>query len=177
MRPVCPQIQIVGNAWGNNASFENASKNNDTLDASNVNDETRHNNPDELSELSVPETHFDRQAQTHHNCHFMKSKSISSNKMQIINFLSFNDYWVKKYQFRSCIEISKSHRYHKRFQYGFKSIFRPVSFGNNWIDFSVQGISPKFSVCVGIFHALEDFFLCCGNLMDRKGQNLLLMLT
>ena len=48
------------------ASFENASKNNDTLDASNLNDETRHNNPDEVSELSVPETHFDRQAHTHH---------------------------------------------------------------------------------------------------------------
>ena len=51
---------------GINASFENASKNNDTLDASNVNDETRHDNPDEVSELSVPETHFDRQAHTHH---------------------------------------------------------------------------------------------------------------
>ena len=51
---------------GINASFENASKNNDTLDVSNVNDETRHNNPDEVSELSVPETHFDRQAHTLH---------------------------------------------------------------------------------------------------------------
>ena len=51
---------------GVNASFENASKNNDTLDASNVNDETRHDNLDEVSELSVPETHFDRQAHTHY---------------------------------------------------------------------------------------------------------------
>ena len=51
---------------GINSSFENASKNNDTLDVSNVNDETRHNNPDEVSELSVPETHFNRQAHTHH---------------------------------------------------------------------------------------------------------------
>ena len=51
---------------GINASFENASKNNDTLDGSNVNDETRHNIPDEVSELSVPETHFDRQAHTHY---------------------------------------------------------------------------------------------------------------
>ena len=50
---------------GINAFFENASKNNDTLDASNVDDETRHNNPDEVSELSVPETHFDWQAHTH----------------------------------------------------------------------------------------------------------------
>ena len=52
---------------GINASFENASKNNDTLDVSNVNDETRHNIPDEVSELLTPETHFDRQSHTHHN--------------------------------------------------------------------------------------------------------------
>ena len=40
---------------GINSSFENASRNNDTLDVSNVNNETRHNIPDEVSELSVPE--------------------------------------------------------------------------------------------------------------------------
>ena len=51
---------------GIDASFENVSRNNDTLDVSSVNDETRHDIPDEVSELSVPETHFDRQAQTHH---------------------------------------------------------------------------------------------------------------
>ena len=51
---------------GINASFENASKNNDTPDVSNVNDETRYNTPDEVSELSVPETHFYRQTHTHH---------------------------------------------------------------------------------------------------------------
>ena len=58
---------------GINASFENASKINDTLDASNANDETRYSNPDEVSELSVPETHFDRQAQTHHSIHYCKN--------------------------------------------------------------------------------------------------------
>ena len=47
--------------------FENASGNNNTLGVSNVNDETRHNIPDEVSELSVPETRFDRQPHTHHN--------------------------------------------------------------------------------------------------------------
>ena len=52
---------------GINAPFENASGNNDTLDVSNVNDETRHNIPDEVSGLSVPETHFGRQPHTHHN--------------------------------------------------------------------------------------------------------------
>ena len=51
---------------GINASFENASRNNNILHVSNVNDETRQNIPDEVSELSVPETHFDRQAHTHH---------------------------------------------------------------------------------------------------------------
>ena len=51
---------------GTNASFENASKNNDTLVVSNVNDETRHNIPDEVSELSAPETLFDRQSHTQH---------------------------------------------------------------------------------------------------------------
>ena len=49
-----------------NASLENASRNNDTLDVSNVNDETRQNIPDEVSELSVPVPHFDRQPHTHH---------------------------------------------------------------------------------------------------------------
>ena len=51
---------------GINASFENASRNNDTLDVSNVNGETRHNIPGEVSGLSVPKTPFDRQPQTHH---------------------------------------------------------------------------------------------------------------
>ena len=31
-----------------------------------MNDETRHNIPDEISELSVPRTHFDRQPHIHH---------------------------------------------------------------------------------------------------------------
>ena len=55
---------------GINTLFENASGNNNILHVSNVNDETRHKIPDEVSELSVPETHFDRQAQTHHTQEF-----------------------------------------------------------------------------------------------------------
>ena len=47
------------------ASFENASKNKDTLDVSNVNYQIRHKIPDEVSELSVSETHFERQSHTH----------------------------------------------------------------------------------------------------------------
>ena len=56
----------LGEHIGINAPFENAFGNNNILHVSNVNDETRHNIPDEVSELLVPETHFDRQAHTHH---------------------------------------------------------------------------------------------------------------
>ena len=55
-----------GERVGINASFENASENNNTLRVPNVSDETRVNIPDEVSELSVPETRFDWQPQTHH---------------------------------------------------------------------------------------------------------------
>ena len=55
-----------GERMGINASFGDAYENNNTLRVPNVNDETRQNIPDEVSELSVPETHFDRQPQTHH---------------------------------------------------------------------------------------------------------------
>ena len=65
---------------GVNASLENASINNGTLDVSNVNDETRHNNPDEVSELSVPETHIDRQALTHHRKGSLRKFSVLWNK-------------------------------------------------------------------------------------------------
>ena len=57
-----------GEHVGINASFENASGNNIILHVSNVNDETQRNVPDEVSELSVPETHFSRQTHTHHIC-------------------------------------------------------------------------------------------------------------
>ena len=55
-----------GEHVGIGASFENASGNNNVLHTSNVKDGSRHKIPDEVSELSVPETHFDRQAHTHH---------------------------------------------------------------------------------------------------------------
>ena len=42
------------------------SEKNNLLAVSNVNDETRHNIANEVSELSVLETHFDRQPHTHH---------------------------------------------------------------------------------------------------------------
>ena len=52
---------------GINAPFENASGNDNILHLSNVNDETRHNIPDEESEFLVPETRFDRHTHTHHS--------------------------------------------------------------------------------------------------------------
>ena len=59
-------VSVNSEHVGINAFFENASRNEDTLDVSNVNDETRHNILDEVSGLSVPERHFDRQPHTHH---------------------------------------------------------------------------------------------------------------
>ena len=56
-----------GEHVGITVSFENASENKNVLHISNVNDETRNNIPGEVSELSVPETRFDRQPHTHHN--------------------------------------------------------------------------------------------------------------
>ena len=49
-----------GQHSGITAPFEYASENNIVLHISNVNDETRNNIPDEASQLSVPETRFDR---------------------------------------------------------------------------------------------------------------------
>ena len=51
---------------GINGSFENAPGNNNIQQASNGNDEIRNKISDEVSELSVPETPFDRQTHTHH---------------------------------------------------------------------------------------------------------------
>ena len=55
-----------GEQVGISAPFESASGSIDTLGVSKVNDETRNNFADEVSELSVPETHFDWQPHTHH---------------------------------------------------------------------------------------------------------------
>ena len=48
------------------ASLENASENNNTLGVTNINDETRCDPHDGVSELSVSGTQFDRQSTTHH---------------------------------------------------------------------------------------------------------------
>ena len=47
------------------ASFDTLSERNNIFHESGVNDETRRNAPDEVSDLSVSGTHFDRQSRTH----------------------------------------------------------------------------------------------------------------
>ena len=74
---------------GINASSENASGNNNTLGVSNVYDETRHNIPDEVNELLVPETHFDRQSHTHHNYFKTKTKGLSFFCILVSRFFGF----------------------------------------------------------------------------------------
>ena len=56
-----------GEHIGNHAALEYVSEKNNTLLVWNINDETGNKIPDEVSELSVPDTHFDRQPQTHHS--------------------------------------------------------------------------------------------------------------
>ena len=51
---------------GIDASFENASENNNTIGVTSINDEPRRNSQDGVSELSVPGTQFDRQSHIHH---------------------------------------------------------------------------------------------------------------
>ena len=60
-----------GEYVGISVPFENASGNNNVLHISNVNDETRNNIQEKVSELSVPETRFDRQTHTHHSDNFI----------------------------------------------------------------------------------------------------------
>ena len=49
------------------APFENVSEVNNILHVLNTNYENRNKIPDEVSELSLPDTHFDRQPHTHHS--------------------------------------------------------------------------------------------------------------
>ena len=55
-----------GEIVGITTPFENTSENNNVSHISIVNDETRNSISDEVRQLSVPETRFDRQTQTHH---------------------------------------------------------------------------------------------------------------
>ena len=83
-------ISDLGEHIGNTAApFENVSERNNTQHVFNTNDETQNNIPDELSEFSVPRTHFDRQPPTHH----IKSLNFKTNcvsyDQKILFFLFF----------------------------------------------------------------------------------------
>ena len=52
---------------GIRAPSENESANNNVLHISKTIDEIRNNNPDQVSDLSVPETRFDRKSHTFHS--------------------------------------------------------------------------------------------------------------
>ena len=70
-----------GEHIGITAPFENASENNNVLHISNMNHETRNNIPDEVSELSVPETRFDRQSHIHNrHTYLLKLSHLPQNK-------------------------------------------------------------------------------------------------
>ena len=56
-----------GKHIGITAPLENVSEKNNTLHVLNINDETGNRISDEISELLVPDTHFDRQPHTHYN--------------------------------------------------------------------------------------------------------------
>ena len=65
-------ISVTSNSEGGKrvkitASSEKIFKRNKTIHVLNTNDETRKFIPDEVRELSVPGTHFDRQPHPHHN--------------------------------------------------------------------------------------------------------------
>ena len=60
-------ISERGEEIGITACFENVSEGNVTLHVLNMNAQTRNNIPDEVSELSVPGAHYDRQSHTHHS--------------------------------------------------------------------------------------------------------------
>ena len=80
-----------------NASLENVSVNNNIR---NGNDDTRKNIPNEVSELSVPETHFDRQVHTHHNCQIFPSSALICHLFRVYLFQ-----WAFKTQFQSVVAL------------------------------------------------------------------------
>ena len=83
---------------GINASFENASENNRTLGTTHINDETRCNSHDGVSELPDPGTQFDRQSPTHYVPPGGSSEGHHSSGHHSIKFasISFSDYAADK---------------------------------------------------------------------------------
>ena len=91
---------------GINAFFENASENNNKLNTTNENDETRQNNHDEVSELSVPGTHFDRQPHTHHN-NTTATRHIQNSMSDVIRLVA-TEHVHNKYSLREAIYLKSN---------------------------------------------------------------------
>ena len=81
---------------GINASFENASENNNTSGVTNIDDEPRRSFLDEVGESLVPQTQFDRQSHTqniasgggvesHHNRYYLKSQIPIMHRLFFLN--------------------------------------------------------------------------------------------
>ena len=76
-------ISEHGEHRGITASFENVSERNSSLHVFNTNDEAQNNIPDEVSELSVPGSHLDRQP---HTLHIVTGQTAQTN--QILELLT-----------------------------------------------------------------------------------------
>ena len=75
-----------GEYSGITSPFENVSERNNTLHVLNTNDENRNKIPDEVSEFSVPDRHFDRQPHTRHTACFSSSKNFRSHSICVYTF-------------------------------------------------------------------------------------------
>ena len=82
------QSEDVGHMHGFMPLLKTHLEKNNVLCVSKVNDETRNNNPDEVSELSVPETHFDRQTHTHHKTFAFPVISIAMQRTESMQLIS-----------------------------------------------------------------------------------------
>ena len=126
-----------GEYIGISASFETVSERSITLHMFNTNDETRKITPDEVSELSVPGTQFDRQTRTHHRDCIILSAGVNqlffaAPKMHNVN----HDGLFKRTQSR-CIHSIQHRRVIVHWLVTCKSIEDEITgFGDNY--FSVK---------------------------------------
>ena len=72
-----------GQHIGITAPFENVSESNNTLHMLKTNDESENSIPNNISELSIPDTYFDRKPQTHHMV------NLTDNPNKLIPWISY----------------------------------------------------------------------------------------
>ena len=96
-------IPDFGEHIGITARFENVSEGNNTLNVLNTNNETRNKIPDEMSELSIPDTHFVRQPHTHH-CFSKRGFKLCHFVTNTLSFFSLTLHEVGIHQLKSTIK-------------------------------------------------------------------------